>query len=324
MPTTDEFIAAATLAAPRFGLEPATVELLSHSENVVCALTLADATRLVMRLHRPGYNSPAELESEVLWVQALGEAGLPVPSAVAATAGGHYEEIMVGDEMRQVGVVRWVDGTPLGSPVEAGDANLAPHYRTIGSLTAAIRHHSATWAPPAGFTRRRWDADGFVGNAPLWGRFWDVARLSPGQRSLFVRARDQLRDELGALPTTPDRFGLIHSDLHLGNLMNHQGDLTMIDFDDAGFGWFSHELAIALHPSLDEPWFDEARSELLDGYRQVHPLSDHEEDLIDTFLTMRWLMIIGWLDARPELPIHEQFDELLGAAEVAVAGYLAR
>ncbi len=88
-------------------------------------------------------------------------------------------------------------------------------------------------------------------------------------------------------------------------------------FDDAGYGWFAHELAVALHPVLDEPWEHEARAALVEGYRTVHPLSADEEALIDTFLTMRCMMIIGWLDARPELPAYEHFPDLVTQAERA-------
>ena len=27
-------------------------------------------------------------------------------------------------------------------------------------------------------------------------------------------------------------------------------ELTIIDFDDAGYGWFAHEIAVALHPGV--------------------------------------------------------------------------
>ena len=46
---------------------------------------------------------------------------------------------------------------------------------------------------------------------------------------------------------------------------------------------------------------------------------DNEEiDSIDTFLVVRSLMIVGWLDARPELPAYEYFPTVIEAAEQAV------
>jgi len=323
MPTTEDFIAAASKAAPIFGLAPQNIELLSHSENVVCRIDMGDGNQCAMRLHRPGYNSVAELESEVEWVTALGAAGIPVPTAVQTIDGGHYHPVEVAGQQRQVGVVAWVEGAPLGGPIEAATAGVVDHYATIGVLAARIREHHATWMPPADFARRRWDLDGLIGDAPLWGRFWEVEALTAEQRALFSQCRDALIVELEGLSVGPDRFGLIHSDLHLGNLMAHGSKLTIIDFDDAGFGWFAHELAVALHPVLDEAWEADARAALLAGYRTVHPLSAEEEQLIDTFLTVRCLMIVGWLDARRELPAYEHFTDLANQATVAARRYLA-
>ena len=328
MPTTEEFVEAAWGAAPRFGLAPKAITLLSHSENVVCQVDLGDDERVAMRLHRPGYNSVAELQSEILWVKALSSAGVRVPSAVALDsdefgADRHYLEVPVGEETRHIGVVRWVQGQPIGDAIEAGGAQVVSHYGGIGRVAAQIRAHHHGWPPPSGFERRTWDGDGFVGDVPIWGRFWEVPELSEPQRELFSQCRTALQVELAALPTTSDRFGLIHSDLHLGNLMADGDELTVIDFDDAGFGWFAHEIAVALHPVLDEPWEADARAAFLDGYRQVHPLDAIDKRLIDTFLTVRCLMLIGWLHARPELPNYEHFADLAAQAEAAAQRYLA-
>lgn len=323
MPTTDHFIAAAWEAAPAFGLEPVEITLLSHSENVVCDVMLPDGPHLVMRLHRPGYNTLDELRSEVGWVRSLREAGLPVPTAVPTVVGDHYATVDIGEERRHVGVVEWVAGRPIRDSPDADGDSVIAHYSTIGTLSARIRSHSSSWTAPAGFTRRRWDCDGFVGERPLWGRFWEVEALTGAQRALLASARDELRDELGALSTGPDRFGLIHADLHLGNVMADGDELTVIDFDDAGFGWFAYEMAVALHAVSDEPWYDGCRAALLEGYRAAHPLEDDEEAVIDAFITMRTLMLVGWLDARRDLGMYEHFGELAVEATAAAESYLS-
>ncbi|NEP07081.1 MAG: phosphotransferase [Okeania sp. SIO4D6] len=122
------------------------------------------------------------------------------------------------------------------------------------------------------------------------------------QRSLFTRARAEISERLTGLPTGPDRFGLIHADLHLANVMTNNGALTIIDFDDAGYGWYPYELAVSLHPILDHPDLPDAYRSLVDGYRSVHPLTDDEVALVDLFVAMRCLMLVGWLDARRNLP----------------------
>ena len=39
---------------------------------------------------------------------------------------------------------------------------------------------------------------------------------------------------------------MIHADLHLDNILSFDDSLTVIDFDDSGFGWHACDLAHAL------------------------------------------------------------------------------
>ena len=51
---------------------------------------------------------------------------------------------------------------------------------------------------------------------------------------------------LHAYGTDIDRFGLIHADMRLGNLLVDGERVTLLDFDDCGFGWFLYDLAASL------------------------------------------------------------------------------
>ena len=104
--------------------------------------------------------------------------------------------------------------------------------------------------------------------------------------------------------------------------MNNDGALTIIDFDDAGYGWFAHEIAVALHPGVGESWFDEAREAFLEGYCSVYEIELDEIASVDVFLTIRSLMIVGWLSDRPELPIYEHFPLVIRNAEQAAEKFL--
>lgn len=322
MATTEDFVEAGARAAKAFGIQVASVEPLSHSENVVCKVTTMTDERLVMRLHRPGYNTRAELDSEVTFVDSLRAFGVRTPEPLPTTAGGHYTTIDVAGSDHEVGVISWVDGAPLGGPLDGGGDGLVPHYREIGKIAAQVRSHNAVWKAPAGFVRRRWDADALMGSDPLWGRFWEAGPLTDGQQTLFAQGREHLYEVLSAMPTDAGHFGLIHSDLHLGNVMADGDTLTVIDFDDCGYGWFAHELAVALHPVFGEPVEEAAKASMVEGYRTVHPLSDSEVGLIDTFLAVRSLMIIGWLAARPEVPAYPHFADLAVQTEAHISQYL--
>ncbi len=309
---------AASTAASQWADDVATVELLAISENAVYRVDTTAGDRFVLRLHRPGYNTIHEMESEQRWVDSLHADGVPVPRPRPSLAGQAYESVVVaGSEDRWAGAIDWVDGVKLADlledrPVDEQRAAVPGLYRAVGALAARIRIHAQRWEPPDGFARRSWDADGLLGPDPLWGRFWDVPGLGSAERSMLTTARDHLLELLRSLPTDPSRYGLVHADLHQGNVLfdtvpgQEPGDGVAIDFDDAGFGWFIHELGVALQAVIDEPWAATAREALIEGYRTVHPLDADELDLLDAFCTIRTLMLIGWLQARPELESHQQ------------------
>ena len=150
-----DYVAAAKNAAPAFGFDDPGIEVLHESENVVCKVTTPD-DQFVMRLHRPGYNTRSELDSEVLWVQALEAARIPVPTAVSALNGDYYIPLEINGEITQVGVVEWIAGVPLrelyGQPATNRSlvADYAKNRRAQCERPALQRElGSAPWIRPA-------------------------------------------------------------------------------------------------------------------------------------------------------------------------------
>ncbi len=256
-------LARAALAA--WELKPAGLDLLKYRENAVFRVSLADGRRYALRVHRAGYHDDDELRSELQWMQALAADGFDVPEIVPSMRGALFERVSHPDvpETRQVDLFAWIAGQPLGS-VEGGlegDADtMVSTFRTIGTLAARLHNHAARWQPPPGFTRHAWDADGLVGEQPLWGRFWELAALSDAERALMVRARDRVRDDLSRLERSPRNYGLIHADFAPENLMVDGPRVRLIDFDDAGYGWHLFEIATSLYFHIGQPYFDADRA----------------------------------------------------------------
>ena len=237
MLTTDDYLEAASVAAPLFGLAASSISLLSHSENVVCQLTMSDGTRAALRIHRPGYNSLAELRSEVHWVTSLGDFGMSqCRQHSAPTRATTMCRYLLAD-MRTTSAsstgcrashsaVRQVSTAPRSFSTMAGSASSQPRCERI---TQGGYHPLVSLADGLG-SRRGWsDPRRFGGDS---GR---STALSDAQRRLFSACRDQLMLDFTNMSFSPGEFGMIHSDLHLGNLMADGDSLTMIDFDDAGF-----------------------------------------------------------------------------------------
>ena len=284
-----------------FGLAGGALSLVAVSENVTFRVDGVDGDAYVLRLHRPGYHTLAELDSERAWTAALAGAGMDVPRGVTTNGGRNYVEVVAADgERRYAGVTRWIEGTPIRRVLADADADAyLPQFDEIGAIAATVHNQSSGWAAPAGFTRHAFDVAGFFGETPFWGRFWDSPLLSRAERRLVVRTRDAIRAVLDRYGVDARTYSLIHADLHFDNVLVDGDRLAVIDFDDSGFGWHQYELAVVLtgHPAER---FDLNFASLLRGYRRVRALPDEDAALVPMLVVVRALALLGWIEQRPE------------------------
>ena len=319
---------AAREAAKAFPVEVPQLTLVTVSENVTFRLTDGRTGEdWVLRLHRPGYNSEAELEAERVWTSALREAGLAAPEPLFARDGRAFvpQAVAGTGEVRLVGVTRWIEGEVLDDFLESSDrtGERPLWFHRLGVLVARTHLQSEAWTPPPGFVRTRLDADGLMGPAPRWGPFWDHEALTAEDRELVIRARDVLHAHLSALPQGPAVFGMIHADLHPGNLLVRGDDLAIIDFDDAAFGWRMYDIAVALTHQQAAPGFAAVRDAFLAGYREVRDLPETEAAQLPLFLLVRSLVQLGWLHERPEIDPGEWLEPRLAQIRLHCRALLA-
>ena len=283
--------AAALRALAEFGVEAADLTLVAVAENVTYRVDTADASEsFVLRLHRPGYHSLAELDSERVWLRALRAAGIAAPEPRPAADGRYYVPIEIPglDERRYVGLSNWIEGEIVADLDERSETSQAErNFAQLGSLMAAMHNQAVAWAPPPEFRRHRLDADAFLGEAPFWGRFWDHPALSDPEQHVLMAARDDLRAALERYGTEPDTFTMIHADLHFANLVVDQDRISVIDFDDAGFGWHQYDIAVAMYDSRGMPNFDAYERSFMMAYRSVRPMTDEDLALVPMFELIR-------------------------------------
>ena len=272
--------------------------LIKYRENAVFEVAARDGRRAVLRVHRNGYHDDASLRSELLWMDALAQAGVPVPVLVRPRFGAPFIRVSRSDvpDERQVDMLRWIDAAPVADCSDP--ASLTRLYFDAGQVAAAIHRQASGWTPPPGFRRHCWDREGLIGAAPLWGDYHDLPVLNSAQRDRLDRARACAEGELQTLEG--EAFGLIHADFVPDNLLYDDDGLRIIDFDDCGFGWHMFELATALFFHLGEPHYDAIEAALVAGYRSVLDLPEERWAQLPLFLFVRSLTYLGWVASRPE------------------------
>lgn len=292
-------------ALKQWQITPRSVAQISRTENVVFRVDTAEGKSYALRIHRAGYHTLDELKSEALWTAALNDKDIGAPLPVLTSSGDLYAEVTIPqtEEVRYVGLIEWFEGQTVEEIIESGeDASVhALWYEKLGALMARMHNQASGWSPPEGFVRHTLDLDGFVGENPFWGRFWEIPELSDDQRVLMTKARDWIEGKLKDYPKGPEDFGMIHADLRAANVMVHEEHLNVIDFDDAGLGWHLYDVAVALFDASLGEDLEKLQSALVKGYRTERSLSDEQVADLPLFLTIRTLATLGWLHDRPEV-----------------------
>jgi Ser/Thr protein kinase RdoA (MazF antagonist) len=293
-----------------WGLSPeARISLLNLSENAT--FVISDGTRerdLVLRVHRVGYSSAEEIRSELTWMNALRQGGVIDTATPLPGGNGELVHTLVSPSGRPPRYAVAFERVPGKEPDAGVDA--PRWFERLGELTARMHVHSKSWTLPSGFRRKRWDMETMVGDNGHWGSWRDAIGLDgPGMVAL-EEALSLVKQRLDRFGASAERFGLVHADLRLANLLADGAHLRIIDFDDCGFSWFMYDFATAVSFIEHEAMVPDMLRAWVAGYRKAAPLSAEEGMEIPTFVVLRRILLTAWLASHAELPFARQ----LGAA----------
>jgi Ser/Thr protein kinase RdoA (MazF antagonist) len=280
-------------ALPLWGLPSgSTLAFLSHSENTTfLAQDPISGRRLVLRVQRIGYHTPEEITSELLWIDALITGQVVVtPRPVADREGRLLCPISLNGSIRQVVAFEFLSGK---EPDSSDD--LVAWFGKLGAISARLHAHSRRWRRPSSFRRKVWDFDAMLGTRPLWGDWRAGIGLRDDGRKLLQRVADQLEQRVNAYGKTNERFGLVHADLRLANLLVDGERLGVIDFDDCGLSWFFYDFATAVSFMEHEPMVGELQHAWLEAYRSISPVAREDEAVLPTFVMLRRMLLTAWL-----------------------------
>jgi Ser/Thr protein kinase RdoA (MazF antagonist) len=291
LPSNHESYARAALAA--YGRDRDTpLRLLSLSEN---ATYLADdGDPLVLRVHRPGYHSLEAIRSELRWMDALREqTPVVTPELISARDGSDVVSATVAGNTLHVDAVTFITGcTAEEQPDVVG-------FDELGRITAAMHEHVESWVAPEYFTRFSWDVEATLGREARWGNWRHAPGLTAADEAIVERAAAEVGGRLTEFGSDTDRFGLIHADLRMANLMidpdKGAASITVIDFDDCGWSWYLFDLAAVVSFIEDTPEAERMISDWLRGYLEVRDISAEHLAMIPTLVMLRRLMLTAWV-----------------------------
>lgn len=260
------------------------VKSINFGYNATMKVTAENGSSYALRININSPRTAENLKAEIAWVHFLAEDGrVNVPVPIANRDGGFHTSIFHESSQRTLNCVlySWLDGEELG------DEPTVEQLKKLGSAMATLHLSSKSFQLPAGcalpsLRDPMWETDPYLLSAE--------SVLDAEARQLIAQAIDVIRDESERLFTlsTPQ---VIHADLHGWNVMWHQDEVSLFDFDDCGIGIPLQDLATAIY-YLDTPEQDEA---IKAGYSSVAPLPDFTSRDMEMLLLQRRIILLNYL-----------------------------
>lgn len=289
--------------------------LINLSENHTYRVDDLHQNHWILRVHRADYNSAGAIDSELEWMAALGrDAGVRTPKPIAGRNQEFVQTINAWESTRFAVLFEFETGR---EPQQHDD--LTSSFEQIGNLAAKCHTHAQTYAPSDGFDRLSWTDHGILTESGHWGDWRNSPGVTEPVRQVLTQLCNKLNTNLSGYGKHADRFGLIHADMRLANLLVDAGEVKLIDFDDCGFGWFGYDFAAAISfmetsaevPNLMAAW--------LRGYRQRRAFSGQDKIMLYAMILLRRMALLAWIGSHSETDLAKSLADSFAAETAALA-----
>ena len=257
---------------------------LNSFENRVYEVELEDKTRVIAKFYRPGRWSREQILEEHELLSELAAAEIPVGTVIPFPD---------GQTVHRTGRIYYALFERMGG--RAPDEATEPLAHRLGMLAARLHTVGATKDAPH---RLHLDAGSFVRPSLAW--LEEHGSLPPHLAGRYLDAGRRIADRLDRLlEGVPVQR--IHGDLHLGNVLDRDGRLVLVDFDDMVTGPPVQDLWLSI-PGRDAD-SDRLRQAFLAGYEQLRLFDVSTLRLIEPLRALRMIHYSTWLARRWHDPI---------------------
>lgn len=274
-----------------------TVSLLKYSENIIYKISFENSEPVVFRIHRLGYHSFDELESELIWMNEIcTETDLLLPEAFVGKDGKFLQTLISSSGIKYFcSVISFLYGKAVG---ELKGMELINNMEIIGKMTAKLHLQSINRNNRKKLKRPNWDTDEFFGNNAVWGHWFNYKGLTENDIKLFTDCQNKIITSLDKYGRTPENYGMIHADMHFFNIISDGEKAQIIDFDDCGYGFYLYDLGCTLVTYSED--LDTLTDSWLKGYEHIRPLGKDDKDMIPAFILLRRIVRLAWLSTHSD------------------------
>lgn len=278
------------LALSAYGLENAKITTLRHLGNYVAKVE-DKGKSYGLRICVPE-TLLERLQVELEWLSALGkDTNLKVPEPVK----NNKDDFITQLPDRNALLFKWVEGEPVSEHMSIDVAV------QIGELMVTLHEHTQHYRP-TNFVGPGFDAAWLNGKTSWWKTraSTDIGQetfteLAPIIEGLLKRMKELHDDK---------HFGLIHSDLHFGNILLSGDKTNVIDFDGCALGFYVFDVALTEGEFMD---YDNG-AELIQSFRQAYESKKGQRISkdADLFRIATSVAFLEWVFTSPNPKVREE------------------
>ncbi len=267
-----------------YGLNEVEVKCINYEFNATFSVVTSTGDKYALRLNVNSTRTQENMHGEIEFVDFMARVpGLKVPRPVANSKDSYISSIHHAESGKDIfGILyTWLEGE------EIGDEPTLDQLIKVGAAMATMHQNSRRFelseaAQLPTFNDWLWGTEGFL--------LSDKSLLT-SQEFIAIKSAVEIieadtRDLFAANP-----IQVIHGDFHGWNLMWHEGELFIFDFDDCGYGIPHQDLAVMLY-YLDTP---EQNAAVLEGYKSVCELPRYTKAQMSSLLLQRRLFLLNYL-----------------------------
>ena len=253
--------------------EPLTCTFIRRSFNDHYLIETADCKYIVrVYLNNKYYiNDIEDIEFELDLLLFLNSNDVPVSYPIRNKENKLLSNIEDNHEMRYLTLFSFAEGSPIKTKLDKKTA------LRLGSLIAKMHKTLNKYNNK----NHRYHINlEFLINEPYELLQKSSEKYSLGDiNSMFGEYKDYLLQNLQALSTNSESYGIIHGDLNPSNIhINHNGHITVFDFDHCAYGWRIHDLSV-----IKLCFENDTYEAILEGYLSTKGLSQLELNSIELY-----------------------------------------
>ncbi|MCM3781903.1 phosphotransferase [Neobacillus mesonae] len=295
-------------ALKNYDLEWEHIRFIQLSDTCTFQIDTSKDGSFLLRIHSG--ISEKEIISEIDWLDHLNRmTDVTLPKGILDCNGFKTQRIELKDgSYSHASLMRWVEGK------HASGGLSDDQVFKEGILLAKLHKSSQEFEITPNFVRPHWGEHSFRQAMSRLTKYYDRF-LTDTEFQLYQSAAERILSWISELQRDDSSYGLIHGDLHQGNIIFHDGEPRPIDFGRCGFGYFLYDIAhtiLGLYPMQ--------RELVIKGYETIMILEADWLSLLESFTVM--VMIENYCHHAPDPRETEGLKKEQPYAQAIISNYL--